>query len=85
MISGDIVRFQIREKLRVFVPDYSGWVNLWSWVVVLFTEDRRLDRDIGVQTIEGRSFRTCIKVYSIFKGEQLGANIKLTLIDLRTN
>jgi hypothetical protein len=49
MISGDIVRFQIREELRVFAPDNSGWVNLWSWLVVLFTEDRRLDRHIAFE------------------------------------
>jgi hypothetical protein len=29
--------------------------------------------------IEAKAFRTCIKIYSIFKSERLSANTKLTL------
>jgi hypothetical protein len=32
-----------------------------------------------METIEAKDFRTFIRVYSLFKSEQLSANIKLTL------
>jgi hypothetical protein len=32
-------------------------VNLWSWLVVLFTEDRRLDRHIAFEWLRGRNNR----------------------------
>jgi hypothetical protein len=32
-----------------------------------------------IANIEAKAFGTCIRLYSIFKSEQLSANIKLTL------
>jgi hypothetical protein len=34
---------------------------------------------LHIETIEAKAFRTFITLYSLFKGERLSANIKLTL------
>jgi hypothetical protein len=41
--------------------------------------DKRITWDFGIGMIKKKAFRTLITVYSLFKSEQLNANIKLTL------
>jgi hypothetical protein len=43
------------------------------------TEDWRVKLRLHIEMIEANSFRTFIRMYSLFKSERLSANIKLTL------
>jgi hypothetical protein len=53
------------------------FVNSLKYLGVLF--DKRMARRIHIQMIEAKAFRTFIRIYFLFKGERLSANIKLTL------
>jgi hypothetical protein len=52
------------------------FVNSVKFLGVNF--DKRMTWRIHIQTIEANSFRIFIKLYCLFKSEQIGANIKLT-------
>jgi hypothetical protein len=58
----------------------NGWnipfVNNVKYLGVIF--DRRMTWRLHIEMIESKSFRTFIMLYSLFKSEQLSANIKLT-------
>jgi hypothetical protein len=41
--------------------------------------DRRVTWRLHIEVIEAKTFRTFLRVYSIFKSERLSINIKLTL------
>jgi hypothetical protein len=53
------------------------YVNNAKYLGVNF--DRRVTWRLHTEMIEAKAFRTFIRVYSLFKGERLSANIKLTL------
>jgi hypothetical protein len=53
------------------------FVKSVKYLGVLF--DKRMTRRLHIQMIEAKAFRTFITIYYLFKSEQLGTNIKLTL------
>jgi hypothetical protein len=59
----------------------NGWnipfVNHVKYLCVIF--DKRFTWRPYIKMIKAKAFRTCIRIYSIFKSELINANIKLTL------
>jgi hypothetical protein len=53
------------------------FVHHVKYLGVIF--DKRITWRLHIEMIEAKSFRTFIKVYSIFKSQPLGANITLIL------
>jgi hypothetical protein len=53
------------------------FVNIVKSLGVIF--DKIMTCALSIETIEAKAFRTVIRLYSLFKSEQLTANIKLTL------
>jgi hypothetical protein len=53
------------------------FVNSVKYLGVIF--DKKVTWRLHIEVIEAKAFRTCIRIYSLFKSEQFGANIKLTL------
>jgi hypothetical protein len=43
------------------------------------TFDKRITWRLHIEIIEGKAFRTFIRIYSLFKSERLSSNSKLTL------
>jgi hypothetical protein len=57
--------------------DDIPFVNSAEYLGVIF--DRKVTRRLHIEMIEANVFRTFIRVYSLFKGDPLSGNIKLTL------
>jgi hypothetical protein len=53
------------------------FVNSVKYIGVIF--DKRVTWRLHIEMIEAKAFRTFIRIYSLFKSEQLSTNIKLTL------
>jgi hypothetical protein len=53
------------------------FVDSVKYLGVLF--DKRMTWKLHIQMIEANSFRTFIRIYSLFRSERLSTNIKLTL------
>jgi hypothetical protein len=53
----------------------SSFVNQVKYLGVIF--DRKITWRLHIEMIEGKAFRTFIRVYSLIKSERLSANIKL--------
>jgi hypothetical protein len=53
------------------------FVNSIKYLGVIF--DRKITWRLHIEMIEGKAFRTFIRIYFLFKNERLSANIKLTL------
>jgi hypothetical protein len=53
------------------------FVNSVKYLGVIF--DKRMTWKLHVQMTEAKAFKTFIRIYSLFKSERLGTNIKLTL------
>jgi hypothetical protein len=51
------------------------FVNHVKYLSVIF--DKRITRRLHLEMIGAKAYRTCIRVYSLFRSEQLSANIKL--------
>jgi hypothetical protein len=52
-------------------------VNDVKYLGVIF--DKELTWRLHVEIIEAKAFRTFVRIYSLFKSEDLSANFKLTL------
>jgi hypothetical protein len=59
----------------------NGWdipfVNSVKYLDVMFY--KKITWRLHIEMIEAKAFRTFIKIYPLFKSEQLSTNIKLTL------
>jgi hypothetical protein len=53
------------------------FVNKVKYLGVIF--DKRITWRLHIEMIEAKAFRSFIRVYSLWKSESVGANIKLTL------
>jgi hypothetical protein len=59
----------------------NGWnisfLNHVKYLGVIF--EKKITWGLYIEMIEAKTFRTFIRVYSLFESERLNANIKLTL------
>jgi hypothetical protein len=53
------------------------FINSSKYLCVIF--DKRITWRLQIEMIETKTFRTFVRVYSLFRIERLGSNIKLTL------
>jgi hypothetical protein len=75
------IYFTLQNKPSDSLPTLNGWdipfVNSVKYLGVIF--DKRIIWRLHIEMIGAKAFRTFIRIYSLFKSEQLSANIKLTL------
>jgi hypothetical protein len=74
------IYFAHRIRLPDFLLTLNGrdipFVNSVKYLSVIF--DKKITWRLHIETIEVKTFRTFIRIYPLFKSEQLSTNIKLT-------
>jgi hypothetical protein len=75
------IYFSLRIRPPESLLTLNGWnipfVNNVKFIGVIL--DRKITWRLHIRTIEAKAFKAFIMTYSLFKSEQLSANIKLTL------
>jgi hypothetical protein len=67
------------EDHRTLNEPNIAFVNLVKYLGVIF--DKRITRRLHIEMIESKAIGKFIRIYSLFKSERLGANVKLTLLN----
>jgi hypothetical protein len=78
---------KIRLKPSTFLRPPEAHLTLNGWNIPFFNHvkyvgvifDKRITWRLHIERTEAKAFRTFIRIYCLFKSEELSANIKLTL------